>query len=133
MRCPCRKKSETATYDECCRPYHGGLELPATAEVLMRSRYTAFALQNAEYLRATWHASTRPVRLDFTPGEEWIQLRVLASSAADASPGSDRHATVEFIARSRLDGANRNLHEVSNFVCEAGKWYYVDGLIREPG
>lgn len=53
MRCPCRKKSETTTYAQCCQPYHLGLRRPATAEALMRSRYAAFALQVAAYLMTT--------------------------------------------------------------------------------
>ena len=50
MRCPCRKKRETETYAECCEPYHMGQKAAPTAEALMRSRYSAFALKDATYL-----------------------------------------------------------------------------------
>ena len=123
MRCPCRKKSETTTYAACCEPYHSGQRIAPTAEVLMRSRYSAFVLENATYLSATWHPSTRPQRIDFTPGQDWQLLRVL-----NAVTDGDR-ATVEFTARSRIDGHSHVLHEVSRFVREGGRWLYVDGLI----
>lgn len=125
MRCPCRKKSETVAYAACCEPYHKGDRAAPTAEALMRSRYCAFALSKADYLRDTWHGSKRPLRLDFNPGEEWLQLRIVATKTEH-----DR-ATVEFIARSRLGGASRTLHEVSRFVRENGRWFYVDGDIEQ--
>ena len=79
MRCPCRKKRETETYAECCEPYHKGQKPAPTAEALMRSRYTAFALKDAAYLTVTWHRSTRPSRIDFTPDQEWSLLRIVAA------------------------------------------------------
>ncbi|MBS0240547.1 MAG: hypothetical protein JSS20_00125 [Proteobacteria bacterium] len=124
MRCPCRKKSETKTYAECCEPYHRGLAVPATAEALMRSRYSAFALKNSSYLLATWHASTRPAMIEFAADEEWVQLRIL-----DAATEGDS-ATVEFIARSRRGGTTLTLHEASRFRRENGRWLYVNGMLR---
>jgi SEC-C motif domain protein len=124
MRCPCRKKSETATYADCCEPYHAARRVPATAEALMRSRYTAFVLEKAAYLRATWHASTRPARIDFTPGQEWVALRVVAARTVGNT------ATVEFVARSRIGGEAHVLHEVSRFAQDDGRWFYIDGTIK---
>ena len=124
MRCPCGKKSEVRTYAECCRPYHAGLRAPATAEALMRSRYSAFAMKDSNYIHATWHRTTRPPRITFVTGEAWLALRVLATST-DADS-----ATVEFMARSLVDGQSKTLHEVSRFVREDGRWSYVDGVIN---
>ena len=124
MRCPCRKKSETIAYAACCEPLHAGLHPAATAEALMRSRYSAFALGNETYLVATWHPSTRPPRVDIDPRQEWQHLRIVATRT-----DGDR-ATVEFLARSRIGGTTRVLHEVSRFVRENGRWLYVDGDIR---
>lgn len=124
MRCPCRKKSETRTYAECCGPYHAGLRVPATAEALMRSRYSAYVGKNIAYVLATWHPTTRPATVAFLPDEQWVQLRVLAAT----EQGDE--ATVEFIARSRAGGHNRSLHEISRFRRENGRWLYVDGLLR---
>ena len=122
MRCPCRKKSESTTYDDCCMPYHAGTCAAATAEALMRSRYTAFAIEEAAYLIATWHPTTRPARIDFAPGQEWMLLRVQA-----AHEEGDR-ATVAFVARSRRSGRVDELHETSRFVREHGLWFYVGGV-----
>ncbi len=90
----------------------------------MRSRYAAFVLENAAYLRATWNASTRPVRIDFAPGQEWLSLRVVAAHTAGST------ATVEFVARSRIGGDTRVLHEVSRFVRDDGRWSYIDGDVK---
>lgn len=124
MRCPCRKTTETTPYAACCAPYHRGDRVPDTAEALMRSRYAAFVLENADYLLATWHPSTRPASIDFTPGQQWLSLKV---EAADTD--GDR-ATVTFTARSRIGGASQVLHETSRFVREDGRWLYVDGVVR---
>jgi SEC-C motif-containing protein len=122
-RCPCRKKSETTTYAACCQPYHLGIRVPTRAEALMRSRYAAFALRDADYLLATWHPSTRPARIDFTPDQEWLSLKVEAKTA-----DGDR-ATVTFTARSRIGGSSHVLHETSRFVREGGRWLYVDVVV----
>ncbi len=88
----------------------------------MRSRYCAFVLEDAGYLLATWHPSTRPPELGFEPGLKWLGLEVREHRRIDAT-----HAEVEFVARSRLAGRARRLHERSRFVCEDGRWSYVDG------
>ncbi len=98
--------------------------MPLTAQALMRSRYSAFALQNAAYLLATWHPRTRPVRLDFTPGQQWVLLKLIFATT------NGDNATVEFVARSKMGGKLQDLHEVSRFVRDGGRWYYVDGDIR---
>lgn len=125
MRCPCRKKSDTTTYASCCEPLHTG-DIAPTAEALMRSRYTAFALNKEAHLLATWHASTRPEQVAMTPGEAWTQLKIITSST------SHETATVEFAARYRSGGTTGVLHEMSRFVREGERWYYVDGLLHPP-
>ncbi len=91
----------------------------------MRSRYCAFVLEDAEYLLASWHASTRPPSIDFEPGLKWLGLEVRAHLQRDAT-----HAEVEFIARSRLAGRAHRLHERSRFVCEDGRWFYLEGDVE---
>jgi len=92
------------------------------AESLMRSRYTAFVCERADYLQATWHASTRPATLDFDAGAKWLGLDVRRYATTDAD-----HAVVEFVARYRVAGRAVRLHEISRFVREGGRWFYVDG------
>jgi len=94
----------------------------------MRSRYTAFALADETYLLATWHRSTRPDSVRFEPGLRWLGLRIVAS--ADTGPDS---AEVEFIARFRIGGGSAGRHhELSRFVREEGRWFYVDGDLQLP-
>ncbi|MEC5388183.1 YchJ family metal-binding protein [Uliginosibacterium sp. H3] len=118
--CPCGK----GIYATCCQPLHAGAAA-GTAESLMRSRYSAFVLQLADYLQASWHASTRPAELSFDGDEptKWIALDVRAQAEQGDS------ATVEFIARYKVSGRAQRLHEISRFVREQGRWYYVDGEI----
>ena len=92
----------------------------------MRSRYSAFVLGLHDYLLETWYPSKRPVALEpDPPGLRWLGLEVRRHAQQDAE-----HATVEFVARSKLAGRAQRLHEVSRFVREDGRWYYVDGEMR---
>ena len=89
----------------------------------MRSRYSAYVLDQTDYLRATWHPSTCPPAIDANEsGLKWLGLEVRRHTVVDAD-----HATVEFVARSKLGGRARRLDEVSRFVREDGRWFYVDG------
>jgi SEC-C motif-containing protein len=89
----------------------------------MRSRYSAYVLGLTGYLLATWHPSTRPTAIPpDPPGLKWLGLEVRHHAVADAD-----HATVEFVARSRLGGRAHRLHESSRFTRENGRWVYVDG------
>ena len=119
--CPCGSGDPL---DDCCGRYHQGHPAP-TAEALMRSRYSAFVRENAAYLLATWHASTRPAQLDFEPGAKWLGLEVRAGAQT-----GEHSAEVEFVARYRVGGRAVRLHERSRFVREQGRWYYVDGDLK---
>ncbi|SHN36277.1 YchJ family protein [Rhizobacter sp. OV335] len=122
MTCPC---GLPVPYADCCGRYHAGpLHLQAPdAEALMRSRYSAFVNGLPDYLLATWHASTRPATLEpDPPGLRWLGLDVRRHASQDAD-----HATVEFVARSKLGGRAQRLHETSRFVREEGRWFYLDG------
>ena len=89
----------------------------------MRSRYSAYVLGLTDYLLATWHRSRRPAAIAPDPlGLKWLGLEVRRHVVSDAD-----HATVEFVARSRLGGRAHRLHEVSHFVREDERWFYVDG------
>ncbi|RSF04404.1 YchJ family protein [Achromobacter aegrifaciens] len=120
--CPC---GGPKPYSECCGRWHEGpqaMQAP-TAEALMRSRYSAFVLDELPYLLATWHPSTRPSALEPNPpGLKWLGLAIKQTRSQDPE-----HATVEFVARSRQAGRAHRLHELSRFVREDGQWFYVDG------
>lgn len=115
-------------YGDCCGRYHAGpLHLQApTAEALMRSRYSAYVRELGKYLLETWHPSTRPAGLaPSPPGLRWLGLQVRRQELQDSD-----HATVEFVARSKVGGRAQRLHETSRFVREQDRWYYVDGELR---
>lgn len=126
--CPCGRggaSKKPLAWAACCGRYIDHFETtPAPdAESLMRSRYSAFVLEQAGYLLATWHASHRPASVEFDAGVKWLGLEVRLSQALD-----ETHAQVEFIARQKNPGvAALRLHETSRFVFEGGRWYYVEG------
>lgn len=91
----------------------------------MRSRYTAFATGDDGYLLRSWHASTRPERLDLDVDVRWLRLDILAKAAGGPF---DTAGVVEFEAIHRDSGGRGVLHERSSFVREDGHWYYVDGV-----
>ena len=134
LACPCGRADARArplAYASCCGRYlddWAGSPAP-DAESLMRSRYTAFVRERAEYLLATWHASRRPATLRFDAGVRWLGLEVRARQ----STGPDE-AEVAFVARQR-DAAGRayRLAERSRFVREAGRWYYLDAIEIDKG
>jgi SEC-C motif-containing protein len=115
--CPCGG----GNYPQCCGRFIEQGQVPDTAEALMRSRYTAYVLQKEDYLQATWHPSTRPSDEITRDDLKWLGLEVRRHE-----PEGDR-AAVEFVARSKQGGRAFRLHEVSRFVREGGRWYYVDG------
>jgi SEC-C motif-containing protein len=126
MLCPC---GSGADYSGCCEPLHHGS--PAvTAEALMRSRFSAFALRSTNprldgYLLASWHPSTRPATLELDDGTVWRRLQIVDIVAGGAD---DETGVVEFRASYRGDdGTAGVLHERSRFVRVDGLWRYLDG------
>ena len=125
--CPCGRVAggRPLAYAACCGRYvddFSGTPAP-DAPSLMRSRYTAFVLERADYLLATWHAGSRPASLALDAGLKWLGLELRRAAQADAT-----HAVVEFVARHRAPGGRAvRLHETSRFVREEGRWYYLDG------
>ena len=120
--CPC---GSGGTFGACCGPFIVGRHRPASAEQLMRSRYTAFVRRDVWYLLDTWHPSVRPADLNLDEPVKWLGLRILR---VEAGGRDDREGMVEFVARYRVGGdpAGR-LREASCFVREAGRWLYLGG------
>ncbi|MER7797451.1 YchJ family metal-binding protein [Microbacterium sp. NPDC096154] len=112
--CPC---GSDLTYRACCGALHVGARLAETPEELMRSRYSAFAKHDADYLLRTWHPRTRPADVDFEDGLTWIGLEIV-----DAT---DRE--VEFVAVYQTPAGMGALSERSRFERRGGRWVYVDG------
>lgn len=124
--CPCQP---ARAYADCCARLHGGQPAP-DAEALMRSRYSAYVRGLGEYLLASWHASTRPSQLDLAdaPGARlrWLGLEVLEHHRDDVD-----HARVRFVARFKVGGQSaQRMCELSRFVREDGRWFYLDGDVE---
>ena len=119
MRCPCLSG---LPYDDCCGPLHRGEASAPTAEQLMRSRFSAFAVGDAAYVLATWHPSTGPAALDLDPEVRWYRLDILDRAAGGPL---DARGEVEFEAFWRSPASSGSQRERSAFVRERGQWWYI--------
>jgi SEC-C motif domain protein len=128
--CPCRaREKQPQLYEQCCGPLHGGQQIAATPEALMRSRYSAYALLHSggvpsksmhQYLLSSWHPGTVPDDLELNR-MQWIGLDVL-DALNDAETG-----VVEFKAWFKSNGKAQCVHERSRFVKLGDAWLYLDG------
>ncbi|TDD14181.1 YchJ family protein [Nonomuraea diastatica] len=120
--CPCGLPTP---YQDCCGRFHRGEAAAATAEQLMRSRFSAFAKGDEAYLLRTWHPSARPARLGPDRKMRWVRLEVLESTG-----GSVVHAegTVRFRAHYVERGRVGEQEEHSRFVRYDGRWVYAGAL-----
>jgi SEC-C motif-containing protein len=120
-------------YENCCEPLHQNKQFAQTAEQLMRSRYSAFVVENIEYLIQTHHPKTRnqlnkTELTEWAKSSDWKKLVIL-----DTVKGreSDREGVVEFQAHYENKGEAFVHHERSHFVFEDGRWFYFDGVMAD--
>ena len=124
--CPCTSK---LPFDKCCEPYLAGRKLPETAERLMRSRFSAYALRKADYLIATTCEEER-AKIDaeelasYCRAVSCISLKIVKAEAGGAQ---DAEGTVLFHASLQINGKRMLHRERSRFRREEGRWVYVDG------
>ena len=118
LACPCGSGDD---YGACCGRLHAGAPAP-TAELLMRSRYSAFAVGDARYLLRTWHSSGRPETLELDPALQWTRLAVLETEGGGIF---DATGTVRFRAVYVQDGKRGVLAETSRFIRQDGLWTYL--------
>ncbi len=127
--CPCTSKKP---YDRCCGPFHSGTAVPETAEQLMRSRFSAYALAKVDYL-----ISTRPEakRADedrkeleqYCKSVSCVGLKIIGKEKGGKV---DDTGIVTFHASIQANG-RRSLHiETASFTREHGKWVYADGVVK---
>ncbi|TCO53736.1 SEC-C motif-containing protein [Actinocrispum wychmicini] len=102
--------------------FHRGDGTAGTAETLMRSRFSAFAVGNEAYLLQTWHPRTRPASVPFDPGLTWTSLEIVGKSGGGPF---HQEGTVEFRAHYRAAGRGDSMHENSRFERVGGDWVYV--------
>lgn len=119
--CLCGSNKE---YTICCEPLHSG-QAASSAEALMRSRYSAFALQLTDYLLSSWHPNTRPVHINLEADTQWRRLEIIHSS------NDDLNGQVHFKAfyQEFKKGSSQwyLLEETSKFIFESGHWLYHSG------
>lgn len=117
--CPCCSQKDFLV---CCGPFLAENKIPATPEQLMRSRYTAYAMNDFDYIRKTMKS---PAADDFNPSNDshltWLKLDVLSSDSKESK------GRVEYIAYYSYHGELRCLHEKSTFRRDDNQWYYIDG------
>lgn len=90
----------------------------------MRSRYSANAVGDLNYLFRTWHPRTRPDDVLSSPGISWTRLEII--DVVDGKP-SDEEGIVEFEAHFTTASGHDVLHERSRFARRANRWMYLDG------
>lgn len=125
--CPCKSGK---VFGECCAPHLEGGVRPATAEELMRSRYSAFVVHDINYLRETLWPKYQPefdaaATARWAAENHWTDLTILGTEKGTAT---DRDGTVLFEARYLAFGKLNCHRELSRFRKKAGRWYYVEAL-----
>lgn len=126
--CPC---CSNQLYSSCCQRFWATQQSAETAEQLMRSRYTAFVLEKAQYLVDTHHPEHRQIdelkslKKSFKH-TQWLGLEIIETELGQAN---DNTGIVEFRAYFKSLGKQHVLHERSQFVKEQGKWFYTTGII----
>ncbi len=124
-QCPC---SSGNTYAECCEPFVSEKEIPQTAELLMRSRYSAYVKKEVAYIVQTIHPRQRK-EIDeegiraWAEKTDWQSLEIVNTEKGGAE---DREGTVEFIAHYKEKMLASKHHEIAKFKKYKEKWYYVD-------
>ena len=119
--CPCGRPQPLTS---CCGPILDGGKPALTAEDLMRSRFTAFATGDAEYLRVSWAPEQCPADVRIDPDRRWTRLEIIATERGRALDGE---GIVEFVAHYADGERVGSLHERSRFRRHDGRWVYVDG------
>ncbi len=125
LKCPC---GAALPFSDCCKPYLDGVKEASTPEILMRSRYTAFARGDFAYLKKTWHPDTVP-DLGADEPSAWVSLEILETGIDD----DGEHGEVEFIAKLIVGDSLEVLHEVSDFEKVGGRWVYHSGEFKNDG
>ncbi len=121
MNCPC---CSGKSYEDCCKPFHTSEKHASTAEALMRSRFSAFAIPNGEYLMETTFSAKRKLhnREDL---QEWGEINEWTKLEIVKNPNINQ---VEFNAfYTDENGKPQVHHELSTFRNVNERWYYFSG------
>lgn len=127
MKCPCHSQE---TYEICCGPYHAGL-VPKTPVALMRSRYSAYAMGNIDYILKTTHPDHPDTQIptlkrrqqikNFCDHTTFVDLVILSEEEGEPS------AFVTFHASLKQGDQDISFRERSEFIKKEGHWLYLRG------
>jgi len=120
--CPC---GSNQPYTKCCQPVLEDHSRATTAEILMRSRYTAFVKKHDKHLLNSWHTRTRPKSLNHEDFPVvWLGMEIHACENGEVE---DTVGSVDFTTRYIEGGQLAHLREKSEFLKEDNLWYYLRG------
>jgi len=125
MQCPC---NSTLNFIHCCQPAINGKSPAKTAEALMRSRYTAYAIGDAQYIFDTYATKQKTV-ITLANIQEGIDQNKWVKLVIQPSDNATVQNIVEFSAFYLVDSQLYEMRESSNFIKEGNVWRYVDGTI----
>ncbi|BAW80685.1 zinc chelation protein SecC [Candidatus Nitrosoglobus terrae] len=94
----------------------------------MRSRFTAFAIKDQNYILKTWDPTKQPAKIEFLKETiQWKQLEIIGKKKGGEK---DVKGIVEFKAYYLLESHQYRMHEISRFHRSQGYWYYLDGTVK---
>ncbi|MEI7812166.1 MAG: YchJ family protein [Ignavibacteria bacterium] len=126
MQCPC---GSGKTYSECCELIIKKERPALTAEELMRSRYTAYTINDVDYIAGTTHPDKKndldiEATKKWAAESDWMGLSIIRTEKGTTN---DDEGEVEFIASFSIKGVKQEHHEISTFKKTDGEWYFWDG------
>lgn len=119
--CPC---GQNRPLEACCGPFLEGQSQPETAEQLMRSRFSAYATGNIDYVCETEENPNRDTIENWAGSTSFKRLRVLSTEKGGAE---DETGTVTFEADFETKGQPGTHRETSQFRKVEGRWIFVRG------
>lgn len=128
--CPCCSGKK---YGECCGPIHNGTSKASTAEALMRARYSAYVVQNIDFIINTCETGEKIAEIDRKATEDWSKkstwhgLKILRTEKGSEA---DDEGIVEFEATYTQKGIRDVHHEIAGFRKIDGTWVYSEGMLR---
>lgn len=129
LSCPC---GSAGSLSKCCGKLHGGA-MPPSPEALMRSRYSAYAVGDVQYVLRTTHPDGPHHRRDRAVWEKEVQVfcsstEFISLTVHGSGFDADMAGWVEFTANLRRGGADAGFRERSRFRPHQGRWAYLDGV-----
>lgn len=140
MLCPC---GSNLSFKACCQPFitKGTFQnRVSTPEQLMRSRFSAYAIKDGQYIYDTYGEKQR-LNLNVNELQSWADECIWLALIIHNADGN----TVEFSAYYVVNNTLCELREISNFVLEPDpireaeqgqkqaqkQWRYIDGKITK--